>query len=74
MKAKERLYDAMIGGERAKVVSLQCSSHLMIFTAGYWDCLKRSLNASKPSEHPIKAFIRWEHRLAGQDLFIGSTV
>ena len=46
MKAKERLYDAMIGGERAKIVSLQCSSHLMVFTAGYWDCLKRNLNAS----------------------------
>ena len=29
---------------------------------------------SKPSEHPIKAFLKWEHRLRRRDRSIGSTI
>ena len=42
---------------------------LMAFTGGYWDCLKKNLNASQPYEHPIQAF-RWKHRRPRQDLFM----
>ena len=62
---RERLYyDRVMGKGRSTII-------FMVFTADYWDRSKRNMNAyiSKPSEHPIKAFIRWEHRLPGQDLF-----
>ena len=50
---------------KGKKVDLQFI--FMVFTAAYWDCLKRNLNASKPSELFTKTF-RWEHRLPRQDL------
>ena len=63
----------MIGATRYELeranVGLQLSSWYLLFTAGYWDCLKRNLNAFESSEHPIKAF-RLEHRLPRQDLFM----
>ena len=39
-------------------------------------CLKKNLNASRPSEHPpvrgenVKTFSRWDHRLQIQNLFM----
>ena len=70
VKAKERKIDVIhdtIIGDRAKV-HVQLSLWYLPLTTG--GCLKSNLNESKPSEHPIKAFIRWEHRLPGQDLLV----
>ena len=61
---RERSYDAREKGKSRSTIIF------MVFTAGYWDCSKRNLNASKPSEYPTKQSVyRWEHRLPGQDLF-----
>ena len=70
MKSKERGYTIM-GEKKSKIRS---TAIFTVFTAGYWGCLKRNQNASKLSEHLIKAFIRWKHRLPGQDLFRHSIV
>ena len=51
MKAKERGYTIItIGVKQGK--KSRSTIIFMVFEAGYWDCLKRNLNVSKPCEHP----------------------
>ena len=54
VKAKERRRYTVIGVTRFQLERVKVGLQLivlMVFTDGYWDCLKKNLNASKPSEH-----------------------